>query len=604
MFSDFSLFKLTRNENRIIKAQSYNDIKLKIEIKTENKETQTEDPSKISEYRSTYNISNINITTLQKFLEKTSYFIDEALKDSQNKDFQELYHQSELLNQKNLNISFESITVFNPLSILNKYEIDITNEKANFKISDYALYGNYILIGYYIDSHILPCNHISYLSIFEISDSLLSNVNSYLSNNQKGRQQSIQNDVSYKTIEVDSCISCIIPFASSSIPNQIDFLIGTYLGDILHIIYKKSDSLLEINKPTQSGFKHHHEKVCNIKYIDSHNKIISISSNGIMYIWNYDREIKYIKRVNEIEVSNILLYPYIGYNLKYKVNKLKAPQQIHPTSIIETSIFSSSNLKVNKTIFNKSTFIIIGCLDGNMYRSRIDYSGNMSNEKIFDLGNKGSNSNSHNLIWERGLKSLIFNMKNEDAIEIKTLLEKMVSISESKEVKLSSIANLNIDITKYYKNNIEFNFERNFSCINCLSSSKLTRPDMFISISNDGIFRLYDQNGKYLKVNFFSDPNEIFTFAVFSEFIPNLIFSSTNKGRIIAYLLTKSEDSNLNANLKEVSIFEGSVKGSSICLIKEGRVKLDFNKRIIGEVNVLYIGYISGVVEMIRYSDD
>ena len=392
----------------------------------------------------------------------------------------------------------------------------LKNQKEKILISDVDIMANNLVISFYQDNHSLPCSHTSHIYFLE---------HKFLKNSFKLNIK--------KKVETSSCISCICCLDKS-------FLAGTFLGEILLYFYDSDNDKLQTHT-VLSNNKAHNDKIVSIKFSKTMNKFLSISSDGILYIWELNSV-----RLEDIESnreSNISLSKIIaGFNIRFKNTKIKNPLQINPYCM---ELYQSEFLQPISKSSDKEV-ALVGCLDGSIYRLKIDLAV-FNQQKI------------SNTMYDEEVNSIFSYLKQEDVLEIRKNIEKFTDTNLTNqgifsELGLKDLSKYNIDITKYMKQNIiELNYEKHYLGVCNISSSK---NDLFFSSSNDGSFRLYDKQGKCLNICNL-DEKEKFTFVLYSKLVKGLLIAGASSGSIYFY---SQENTLIHLINKEVRTTQSPVK--------------------------------------------
>ena len=583
---------------------------------------------------------NNNATELEKydkkklyeFLDKTAKYIINALKENDKID---TIYLSKFNNTNNNANNYTDINIISKLKLsLIDTNTNSLNQGENISlkpilISSICFQKNVVAVGYFYDDHLSPCSHLTKL-ILIINYNGLSNssktkkYNNYNLTNNLLNTKNVCSIINLKnvrkTIEMNCCISCI---ESSKLSNKMNcyFLIGTYLGDILivnyNFVYDKASILLNC---TSNLHKFHKERIVCFNYLEDQDKFISLSSDSILYIWSYNKvkldefeeelckinsDTKELKSSLNMEVDKFnenkndsdneygsfdnfnndnnkenmqvdiepFLSPIFASNLRFKVAKTKNLVQVNSSC---TAYIENINLK--NSLNNRPFYLAIACYDGSILRAKIDLTMNKINNNLF-IANK------NNVFWSNDVKNLFMSIKNDEAIKLKDTVEKYLNLKDLnnrenynlKEVNFKTLNNYNIDLTKYYNNTIEFNYEKCYSSINCISSNIFNKT-YFLTVSKDGYLRIFNNSGKFINLSIL-EKNEMYTYAIFSLFESNIIIAGSNLGYIYIYYYEIKDN-----KLIKIKKVENNYK-ISVTFIKEERVNKDVYNELIDIIN-------------------
>lgn len=533
----------------------------------------------------------------QAFLNKASSTIVKILKEKEDLETQEIniFSNSTIITS----LEMKGILVSSLLNtITNKNE---NTELKKTLLSDVAFNKKTFLVSFYSDDHVLPCCHSTFL--------YLCTYNYNKDSSKDNMKISIK-----KKIEINSCVSCVVPVLSQNKDNSKNnsnainndngyieaYLVGTYLGEILFYYYNNETESLKFISCISSNFLHK-EKIVSIKSMINYTSVIneninysvfsnfpdmykyvSISSDGILFIWEMSQLVldELINESIELESNNTntnndskkLCNIIAGFNLRFKNSKIKTPLQINPYSF---EVFENKENFINK---NKKASALIGCLDGSTYRIKLD----LSTSLFSSTANKG---NDNNTLYSDEVSSIFNYLKQEDVNEIKKSIDKFTESdlnlnNKVKEIGLKELSHYNIDLSKYMKNLIEFNYEKHFSSVSSISvynksgqfSNNITNKNnnnIFISTSTDGGIRIFNNTGKYMKIKYL-DNNEKFTYSIFSEIAEGLVIAGTNKGNIHFYFFSIN-----NNDLRLILVEERSTNSAVKRILEKRREKND-----------------------------
>mmetsp|Transcript_2902 Transcript_2902/g.2978 ORF Transcript_2902/g.2978 Transcript_2902/m.2978 type:complete len:619 (-) Transcript_2902:21-1877(-) len=583
MFDDYSIpIKIEKKTSNFIlnETSKQSNITRSAEV-TKEEEVQEESCKEEASTQITESLflnSNEGEQRFNSFLSKASTLLFKVLNekdDQENKEIDVFSNSSAITSIETRTLLLSALLENTDKKKTKKANKDISNiedkdknSSVEFSISDVALNKTTLMFSLYKDEHILPCSHFSHLYLCTYTQL----------NNSKKAQLHISIK---KKAELDSCVSTVISLnhkisshSNTSQDNIEAYLVGTYLGEILLYYYNTKTDKLSFQTCISSNFLHK-ERIVSIKFFDSLNQYLSVSGDGVVYTWELNQltmeelfEESFLleatsqtaSKSNNQDKRNICLISS-GFNLKFKNNKLKSVLQINPHCI---ELYQSSETALSN--LNKSTpakaFALVGCLDGSIYRIKLDFSTAAYNKSVINNSNNDSKSKSKTL-YDQEVMNIFSHLKQEDVTEIRRTVEKFTetglsNVGSSKEVTLRDLSKYNVDFTKYMRSLIEFNYEKCFSSVSSLSmgGQGFQSGGVFICTSSDGSFRIYDKQGKYLKIKYL-EKEEKFSVAVFSLVTPGMIIAGTSLGTLQFYYYDYE-----NNSLKVLSVQERSNKSS------------------------------------------
>ena len=554
MFSDFSgpeislsSNKQNNNKDEFNNYEEQENINNNIEkndigvntIKTESKDESTQ--LTVKDLLQSESIKNYDQKKLTNFLNNAYSLINDVLLLRRDEFFLTL-EDNDLNNQ---NFKYKSLLKF-PSLIINE-------QNKNYKVSDMAFSknGTILSISYFINDHIAPCSHLGLIIFYKFENLLnLTEENLYL----KNYSEKIE-------VETNSCIKCIEPHPTI---NNI-FVAGSYNGELLYINLGNKDSgkeYIEFSSKIDSMF--YKECIINLRFVkfeDNIYYIVSISNEGRILVWNIPDQFK---------------YPVIGFNLKFKVDRI--------------------TLTINPTFFINSPFenfdFLLGSYDGNIYKVNFNKPNeeNAGKQDYLFLEKNG-------VVWRKNTRIFVSNMKEKEITEMKNIIESICRDKEIINLDMEEFIKLKYDVNKIYKNALKANYEKHFSFISSISFNYFIK-NLFLTTSYDGSLRLYKGDSKGMK--FFyekiaKDKNNekdfcYYTYATWSPYKPSLFVSGNNKGEVNFEVITSKNTT------KNILNFCNNGNNCSI-------VKICFNPNNLGK-NIMCISYSDGLIELIYLSDE